>query len=83
VNGLSVASLVVSLTCCGPLGMILGFVALRQIKKSGEQGRGMAIAGVVIGALSIVAAVLWVVAAVVGTVFDPGYFAAGRVASIY
>ena len=82
VNGLSVASLVVSLTCCGPIGMILGFVALRQIKKSGEQGRGMAIAGVVIGALSIVAGVLWIVAAVVGTVLEPGYFAAGRIALI-
>lgn len=78
VNGLSVASLVVSLTCCGPIGMILGFVALSQIKKSGEQGRGMAIAGVVIGLLGIVAAVLWIVAMVVfGGAFSQVDFSAG------
>lgn len=64
----------VSLTCCGPIGMILGFVALSQIKKSGEQGRGMAIAGVVIGILSSVVAVGWIVISVMLGFLDQGYY---------
>jgi hypothetical protein len=43
------------------VGAILGHVAMGQIKKTGEQGRGIALAGVIIGwvftALVIVSAV--------------------------
>jgi hypothetical protein len=35
------------------LGVIFGFVALSQIKRTGQRGRGMAIAGIVIGFLLI------------------------------
>ena len=31
------------------LGIILGFVALSQIKRTGEQGRGLALAAVILG----------------------------------
>ena len=31
------------------VGIVLGFIALSQIKKTGEQGKGLAIAGIVIG----------------------------------
>lgn len=72
-NGLAIASLVVSLTCCGPVGAVLGFVALGQIKRSGEQGRGMAVAGVVVGVLGTLAAVASVVAALLIGSFDPAY----------
>jgi len=73
-NGLAIASLVVSLTCCGPVGAILGFVSLGQIKRTGEQGRGMAIAGVVIGILSSVVAVGWFVVAFVLGLLDSGFY---------
>ncbi|GAA2824161.1 DUF4190 domain-containing protein [Crossiella cryophila] len=51
-NGMSVAALV-----CGiipffilpVLGIIFGAVALNQIKQTGDQGRGMALAGLVVG----------------------------------
>ncbi|MBS1907172.1 MAG: DUF4190 domain-containing protein [Actinobacteria bacterium] len=47
------------------LGVIFGHVALSQIRRSGEQGRGLAIAGLVIGYLGLVAAavvvILWIV----------------------
>jgi hypothetical protein len=33
--------------------LILGFLALRQIKQTGQRGRRMAIAGIVIGGLVI------------------------------
>lgn len=58
-NGMAIASLVVSLLCCGPLGLILGFIALNQLKTSGEGGRGLALAGTIIGAISTVFVVLY------------------------
>ena len=35
------------------VGVILGHIALGQIKRTGEKGRGMALAGVIIGWISI------------------------------
>lgn len=34
-----------------PLGIIFGIIALGQIKKSGENGKGWAIAGIAVGAV--------------------------------
>ena len=48
-----IASIVVSL-----VGVILGHIALSQIKKSGESGRGLAIAALIIGYIGIAA---WVI----------------------
>ncbi|WP_283132803.1 DUF4190 domain-containing protein [Rhizohabitans arisaemae] len=52
-NGMAVASLIcglVGLLACGVtsvVGVILGHVSLNQLKRSGEEGRGMAVAGLV------------------------------------
>ena len=69
-NGWAIASLVCSVfgwLCVigGILGIIFGFLALGQIKQTGQGGRGMAIAGIVIGA--IVTAIV-IVAAIFGAV---------------
>jgi len=73
-NGLAVASLVCSLVWLGGLGSILaiifGFVARAQIKRSiggvdggeGAQGNGLAIAGIIIGFVGLVAVVAFVIA---------------------
>ncbi len=60
VNGLAVASLVTGLFfwCCeipGIAAIVLGHIALEQIEKSGgmQRGRGMAIAGIVLGWVGI------------------------------
>ena len=63
-NTLAIVSLVMALFV--PLvGAILGHVAMGQIKKTGQQGRGIALAGVIIGwvftALAILAAFLYVI----------------------
>jgi hypothetical protein len=55
---MAIASLVCSLfgwLCfIGPiLGMIFGFVALSQIKQTGQRGRGMALAGIIIGGVIV------------------------------
>jgi peptidyl-prolyl cis-trans isomerase B (cyclophilin B) len=60
---LAIASLVVSLICCAPLGVIFGHIAIGQIKKTGEGGRGLAIAGLIIGYIGIVGGLLfWIIA---------------------
>ncbi|GIT81491.1 hypothetical protein LLS1_31600 [Leifsonia sp. LS1] len=43
------------------LGIILGFIALSQIRRTGERGRGLAIAGIVIGFVAVVVTVLWLI----------------------
>jgi len=54
-NGLAIASLVCALAqlVAGPLttipAIVLGHMARRQIRRTGEQGAGMALAGLVIG----------------------------------
>ncbi|MFF3483592.1 DUF4190 domain-containing protein [Streptomyces sp. NPDC002701] len=52
VNGLAISALVFGLLCCLPLvGLVLGFVALGQIRRKGERGRGMAVAGMVLSGI--------------------------------
>lgn len=71
-NGLAIASLVLSLlglTCYGVtsvIGVILGIVAMNQVKQSGQEGRGMALAGVIIGGVSIA---LWVIGIILYVAF--------------
>jgi hypothetical protein len=54
-NGLAIASLILSLTgflCCfvgSIVGIVLGVVALSQIRQTRQGGYGMAVAGIVIG----------------------------------
>ncbi|OBB10512.1 cyclophilin [Mycolicibacterium setense] len=63
-NGMAIAALVCAVLFA-PLGIVFGHISLSQLKHSGEQGRGIAIAGLVIGyvltALGILATVLAVV----------------------
>jgi peptidyl-prolyl cis-trans isomerase B (cyclophilin B) len=88
-NTLAIASLVCSvvslLTCCIPkfgmfvcnglaiVGAVLGYVALGQIKKTGEQGYGLALAGSIIGAIvAVISIVLIIMAFVFGVVMLKG-----------
>lgn len=68
-SGLAVAALVSGILL-GPVGVVLGIVALRRIKRTREGGRGLAIAGIVVGALSTILSVVVVIFALnaVGTV---------------
>ncbi|HEX5615868.1 MAG TPA: DUF4190 domain-containing protein [Acidimicrobiia bacterium] len=68
-NGLAIASLVLGLVwVCGigsVLAVIFGVVALGQIKQRSQSGRGLAIAGIVLGALGIALIVVSLIAAAV------------------
>ncbi|MFF7274226.1 DUF4190 domain-containing protein [Streptomyces griseorubiginosus] len=64
VNGLAIASLVFGVLCCFPaVGLVLGVIALVQIKKKGQSGKGLAIAGSILSSLGLA---LWVVALATG-----------------
>lgn len=64
-NGLAITSLVtgiVGFICCGPLAIVAivtGFIGKNQIDKDPNQkGRGLAIAGIVIGIVAIAFAII-------------------------
>lgn len=64
-DGVSIAALVTGILGTGVVALILGIVGLRRTKKNGTQGRGFAIAGVVLGGLGVLS---WIVVGVlIGT----------------
>ena len=60
-NALAIASLVCALLFA-PLGIVFGHLSLSQIRRSGEDGRGLALAGLVIGYVVTIAAIVAMVA---------------------
>ncbi|WP_282701815.1 DUF4190 domain-containing protein [Streptomyces sp. CC219B] len=59
VNGVAIAALVLGILCFLPaVGLVLGLIALRQIGRKGERGKGMAVAGSVLSAVGLA---LWTV----------------------
>ena len=66
-NSLAIFSLVASVIglLCGVgsiVGIVLGVIALGQIKRTGQDGRGLAIAGIAVGAVSLVISIAWLTA---------------------
>lgn len=57
-NVLSIVAFVLSLIGFNVIAIVLGFIGLSQVKKTGQRGRGFAIAAVIIGFASIVLFVL-------------------------
>ncbi|WP_123029151.1 peptidylprolyl isomerase [Mycolicibacterium stellerae] len=68
-NGMAIASLICAFVFA-PLGIIFGHISLSQIKRTGEEGHGLAVAGLVIsylitvGTIVVMAAVVWFTIAV-------------------
>jgi Domain of unknown function (DUF4190) len=48
-NGLAIASMIISILGFGPIGAIMGHIARKQIQETGEQGDGFALAGIIVG----------------------------------
>ncbi|WP_374947950.1 DUF4190 domain-containing protein [Agreia sp.] len=74
-NVLAIVSLV-SAFFISLVAVITGHMALGQIKRTGEKGRGLAIAGLVIGYIGIVGSIISIIALVVMSVLGIGFFAA-------
>ncbi|WP_155769518.1 DUF4190 domain-containing protein [Mycobacterium asiaticum] len=72
-NAMALAALIASITgfiTCGlgaVLGLIFGFIGLSQIKRTGDGGRGLAIAGIVI---SLATFGIFLIALIIGLVTD-------------
>ncbi|WP_328355148.1 peptidylprolyl isomerase [Mycobacterium sp. NBC_00419] len=62
-NGMAIASLICAFVFA-PLGIVFGHISLSQIKRTGEEGRGLAIAGLVISYLVTVLTIVAVIAGV-------------------
>lgn len=82
-NGKAIAALVTSLvglTLCGLpsfVGVILGIIAMRETKRTGQEGYGLALAGVIIGSVVTVFAVIFVIIYVIGiaaAISSPDYY---------
>ncbi|MFE0801178.1 DUF4190 domain-containing protein [Streptomyces sp. NPDC058812] len=68
VNGVAIAAFVLGVLCFVPaVGLVLGLIALAQIRRRGERGKGFAVAGSV---LSSVGLALWVVSLSTGAAAD-------------
>ncbi len=63
-NGFAIAALIFGIIGGALLGFIFGFIALSQTKRTGQNGRGMAIAGIVLSALWTVGLLLLIILAV-------------------
>ncbi|MEU5880390.1 DUF4190 domain-containing protein [Spirillospora sp. NPDC047279] len=61
-NGLAIASLVLGILWLCWIGSIVaivtGFIALGQIRRTGQSGRGLAIAGIVLGVLGVLTGIV-------------------------
>ncbi|MFE0648776.1 DUF4190 domain-containing protein [Streptomyces sp. NPDC059534] len=70
-NGLAVGSLVSGVVCClPPLGLVLGLMALPQIRKRDQAGKGLAIAGIALSALSCLLLVVGLVTGGIGSAWQ-------------
>ncbi|RNI19876.1 DUF4190 domain-containing protein [Flexivirga caeni] len=76
-NGMAIASFVTSLAgifvfcgVSGIVGIILGIIALNRSKERQGAGRGMAIAGIVIGAVQLVLAIGLIIVIVIAAAHD-------------
>jgi hypothetical protein len=70
-NGLAIASFVTALTCIPVVGVVLGVVGLRQIRRRPQRGRGLAVTGLVLNSLGTALLAVIVVLGVTGA-FDEG-----------
>jgi peptidyl-prolyl cis-trans isomerase B (cyclophilin B) len=55
-----------------PAPIVFGHAALHQIKRTGEQGAGLALAGLILGWAAVILAILIVGVAIGGPAFGPG-----------
>jgi hypothetical protein len=63
-NVLSIITLVTGILGMAIVPVILGHISLSQIKKTGEQGRVMAIIGLVLGYLGLVTWIIVIIASI-------------------
>jgi hypothetical protein len=79
-NGFAIASLSCAIVLGivpflgGILGVVFGIIGMRQCARSGDGGRGLAIAGIVVGGIAIV---LWTLGIIIGVAVSGGSTSGG------
>jgi hypothetical protein len=75
-NVLAIVSLVIAIVGFSWISLgavITGHIALSQIKKTGEQGHGLALAGTIIGYVGIAATLIWIPIVIFGALAAASY----------
>ena len=76
-NTMAILALVMAFVFA-PVGLILGFVARRQIRETGEQGDGLALAGIIVGGLFTAFFVLMILFMIIAFAGAASYTYLGR-----
>ena len=63
-NTLAILALVFAFIC-SPAAIVMGVLARKQIRRTGEQGMGLATAGMVVGIVFTVLSAIWIIAMIV------------------
>ena len=63
-NTLAILALVFAFVFA-PAAIVMGVIARKQIRRTGEQGMGLATAGMVVGIVFTVLSVIWIIASIV------------------
>lgn len=71
-NVLAIIGFVLSLLGFNIIAIVLGFIALSQIKRTGEKGRGLAIAAIIIGAIAVIIFVIVLIVVAVAAAASGG-----------
>ncbi|MFJ3581222.1 DUF4190 domain-containing protein [Streptomyces sp. NPDC090127] len=84
---MAIASLVSGIVCClPPLGLVFGLIALPQIRKKNQTGKGLAVTGIVLSSLACLLIVAGLVSGAVGEAwrgFQKGVDEAARSSSAF
>ena len=73
-NDLAIAGIIISIVLSAIIGIVLCIISLNQIKKTGEKGKEVAIAGIVIGVIKIVITIFWFIFVLFMAVTDSGTY---------
>ena len=71
-NVLSIVGFILSLLGFNVIAIVIGFIGLSQVKKTGERGRGLAIAAIIIGFVSIVIGIIVLISVFAVLAANPG-----------
>lgn len=66
-NVLSIISFIAALVGFNIVAVVLGFIGLNQVKKTGQRGRGLALAAVIIGLASVVVIIIVIVGGIIAS----------------
>ncbi len=75
-NTMAILSLVFAFIL-SPLGIVFGAIGLNQIKKTGEEGKGLAIAGLITSSIFTLLGIIYIVFVIIALIAvsnDPSYY---------